>query len=68
MAVLTYLRMHPMAKDTIRGIAEWWVNEDLAIVEKALVLLEAEGVIEKKSDVYRLKQNPPNETRNSSSP
>jgi hypothetical protein len=57
-----------MAKDTIRGIAEWWVNEDLAIVEKALVLLEAEGVIEKKSDVYRLKQNPPNETRNSSSP
>ena len=65
--ILTYLRMHPMAKDTIRGIAEWWVNEELSTVELALDLLEAEGVIEKKSDVYGLKQYPPNETENSTS-
>ena len=65
LAVLTYLRMHPMAKDTARGIAEWWVSEELATVEKALVLLVGEGVVEKQSDVYRLKRDPPNGTMNS---
>lgn len=55
--ILSYLRMNPQAKDTAEGIAQWWVHEDVGIVEKALQLLVMEGVIEKKASAYRLKQN-----------
>ncbi len=54
--ILSYLRKNPHAKDTAEGIAQWWVHEDAKIVEKALELLTKEGVAEKKSNAYQLKQ------------
>jgi hypothetical protein len=55
--ILSYLRKNPEAKDTAEGIAQWWVHEDIRVVEKALHLLVAEGVIEKKANTYQLKKN-----------
>jgi|WetSurMetagenome_2_1015567.scaffolds.fasta_scaffold227570_1 hypothetical protein len=55
--ILLYLQKHPEAKDTAEGIAQWWIREDVKIVEKALQLLAEEGVIEKKASTYRLNQN-----------
>lgn len=53
-AILHYLRDHPSAKDSAQGIAKWWVGEEREVVEKALALLLAERVIEKKRHVYQL--------------
>jgi hypothetical protein len=55
--ILSYLRKNPDAKDTAAGIAQWWVHEDVRVVEKALHLLVAEGVIDKKKSIYQLRQN-----------
>jgi hypothetical protein len=55
--ILSYLRKNPEAKDTVEGIAQWWVHEDVESVEKALRLLVAERVIENKNGIYQLKQN-----------
>lgn len=53
-AILSYLGDHPLAKDSARGIAKWWVGEELNVVEKALALLVEEGMIEKKRHLYQL--------------
>ncbi len=53
-AILSYLGDHPLAKDSVRGIAKWWVGEELNVVEKALALLVKEGMIEKKRHLYQL--------------
>jgi hypothetical protein len=53
-AILSYLHDHPLAKDCVRGIAKWWVGEELNVVEKALALLVKEGMIEKKRHLYQL--------------
>ncbi len=64
LSILSYLRAHPRAEDTASGIAEWWVHEDSATVEKALRLLTAEGVVEMKGKVYRLKDGSSGQNRN----
>lgn len=47
-AILAYLLEHPDAQDTLAGIAEWWLPEEeantqLAIVKNALDQLIAQG-------------------------
>ncbi|HET7233653.1 MAG TPA: hypothetical protein VFJ16_26830 [Longimicrobium sp.] len=49
--VLGYLRQHPLAADTLRGIAEWWVPRqqirvDVGKLHLALEQLVARGVVE----------------------
>ena len=53
-ATLNYLRDHPQAKDSLQGIAKWWVGEEPEVVEKALAFLLEEGVIVKRRHVYQL--------------
>jgi hypothetical protein len=47
--ILRYLRKHPNAKDTVDGIARWWLQESgdatLARVEKAVSFLLRIGLI-----------------------
>ncbi len=38
-SIIEYLKDYPDAKDTAEGIAKWWVQEDTAIVERALEYL-----------------------------
>lgn len=56
-AILNYLRDHPQAKDSAKGIAEWWLGEDKEMVEKALALLKQEGIIAKRRHLYQLAPN-----------
>ncbi len=56
-AILSYLHEHPEAKDSAKGIAQWWVSEDLPLVEEALELLRKEKAVEKRGDVYSLGRN-----------
>jgi hypothetical protein len=34
--IIEYLKNNPDAKDTVEGIAKWWVHKDKAVVERAL--------------------------------
>jgi len=48
--ILGYLKQHPNAKDTVRGIVEWWlleqcIRQTLADVRKALRTLVDRGLI-----------------------
>ena len=48
--IVRYLRIHPEAADTVRGIARWWLRryeyeETDEMVEKALEQLLREGVV-----------------------
>ena len=52
--VSSYLRAHPDASDTIEGIARWWLSRQRLddakeIVNEALELLVARGVVEKRT-------------------
>ena len=51
--ILNYLRDHPQAKDSLQGIAKWWVGEETEVVEKALAFLLKDGIIKKKRHIYR---------------
>lgn len=51
--ILNYLRDHPQAKDSLQGIAKWWVGEETEVVEKALAFLIHEGAMEKQRHIYR---------------
>jgi hypothetical protein len=47
-AILRYLVKHPDAKDTLRGIDQWWLEGEKAKradVERALSLLVSRGVV-----------------------
>jgi hypothetical protein len=56
-AILNYLRDHPKAKDTLEGIAKFWVGESEENVNEALALLIKEGALEKKGQVFQLAQS-----------
>src|SRR5205085_12125644 len=48
--ILRYLEKYPDAKDTLEGIAQWWLLKSLAAkkvmeVERAVAFLLAEGLI-----------------------
>ncbi len=57
--ILSYLHAHPDAKDSARGIAQWWVSEDIGLVEEALQLLVEEKAVVKRGDIYSLERNSP---------
>jgi hypothetical protein len=47
-AILRYLRAHPEAKDTMDGIAEWWLegrHSERRVVERAIGLLLSHGAV-----------------------
>ena len=56
-AILSYLQGHPDAKDSAKGIAQWWVSEDLSLVEEALGLLVEEDALVRRGDTYSLRKN-----------
>lgn len=35
-SIIEYLKNNPDAKDTVDGIAKWWVHKDKGVVEQAL--------------------------------
>ena len=47
--LVQYLEQYPEAKDTIMGIAQWWVSEKPDQVETVLEELVEKGLIEKKN-------------------
>jgi hypothetical protein len=44
--ILDYLAQHPSAKDTLSGIAVFWVGCELEVAAAALRALVAEGEVE----------------------
>lgn len=52
LAILAYFRLHPHARDTVEGIANWWVREDKRIVKDALDLLVDEGIVATSREHY----------------
>jgi hypothetical protein len=64
-SVIAYLKQHPQAMDTVRGIAEWWVPPggapiDLTEMREVLEELRRRGVLEQidagEHTHYRLKK------------
>lgn len=45
LAILAYLDSHPHAKDTLEGIAHWWVGAEVTLVRKALDILVRNGEV-----------------------
>jgi len=56
-AILTYFRIHPEAKDNAEGIAWWWVNEERNLVEESLALLVDLGTVRRERDLYSLAEH-----------
>jgi hypothetical protein len=47
--ILDYLRRHPQAKDSVEGIAQFWVHGDPIEVRRALDALVDQKLVEKRS-------------------
>jgi hypothetical protein len=58
--ILDYLRRHPQAKDSVEGIAQFWVSGDPVEVRRALDRLVDRKLIEKRSsaamDLYSMSE------------
>ncbi len=57
-SIIEYLKNNPNAKDSLEGIAKWWVHKDTEVVQKALNYLENERRIvkyNKKKKLYSRK-------------
>ncbi len=57
--ILTYLREHPDAQDTIEGISQWWMLErniknQVGILREALASLVEDGLIVEEVNRYGL--------------
>lgn len=52
LAILTYLELHPRARDTAEGIAHWWVRADVSVVKEALDILVDGGAVTKCGERY----------------
>ena len=48
--ILDYLRRHPQAKDSVEGIAQFWVSADPVEVRRALDRLVDMKLVEKRSN------------------
>lgn len=51
-SILAYFRLHPQAKDTLEGVARWWVNAEPSLAEEALDLLVRNGRVSKRRNHY----------------
>lgn len=61
--IVNYLSRHSEAADTARGIAEWWINRNLASTQEALLKLQDFGVVQSfavqdNTFVYAYTKNP----------
>ena len=61
--IVQYLARHSEAADTARGIAEWWINRNLASTQDALLKLQEFGVVQSfavqdNTFVYAYTKNP----------
>jgi Fe2+ or Zn2+ uptake regulation protein len=58
--ILDYLRRHPQAKDSVEGIAQFWVSADPIEVRRALDQLVDMKLVEKRSsaamDLYSMSE------------
>ena len=48
--ILDYLRRNPSAKDSVEGIAKWWVQEDPVEVRRVLEKLAELDLVGKRSN------------------
>jgi hypothetical protein len=48
--ILDYLRRNPSAKDSVEGIARWWVQEDPVEVRRVLEKLAELNLVGKRSN------------------
>lgn len=46
-AIIDYFFEHPRARDTMRGIAEWWIHDTLVATKEAIEFLIDRGLVEK---------------------
>jgi hypothetical protein len=53
-AIITYFRRHPDAKDNLEGIATWWIDEERDLVDQSLSLLIDLGTVKREHDLYSL--------------
>ncbi len=44
-AIIDYILEHPGARDTARGIAEWWIHKSLLATRAAIEFLHEKGMI-----------------------
>ena len=61
--IVRYLVSHSEAADTTRGIAEWWINRDIARTAQALKKLLEHGIVrsylvQDATSVYGFTKNP----------
>ena len=61
--IVQYLARNSEAADTARGIAEWWINRNLASTQDALLKLQEFGVVQSfavqdSTFVYAYTKNP----------
>lgn len=61
--ILDYLRRHPQAKDSVEGIARFWVNADPVEVRRALDKLVDLRLVDKRAnasmDLYSMSMDSP---------
>jgi hypothetical protein len=60
-AIITYFRRHPDAKDNLDGIALWWVDEERDLVNESLSLLIELETVKKDHELYSLAASPRSE-------
>jgi len=53
-AIITYFRRHPDAKDNLDGIALWWVDEERELVDQSLSMLIELGTVKEDHELYSL--------------
>ncbi len=56
--IMTYLRQHPLASDSLEGVSHWWlvqqeIKKDTDLVEQALEHLAREGKLTRKMNSNR---------------
>ena len=50
--ILDYFRRHPRAKDSVEGIAKWWVDDDPVAVRNALDSLVEQELVERRENAF----------------
>ena len=60
--ILLYVYLNPSAKDTLEGVAQWWVNEPVARVKRVMDILVDLNLVKEvnsgRSTLYMLGDRP----------